>query len=160
MKKICLFIGLIVLSFNMMAQQRDTTLIHDEVDSTLLEQIIYKDSKLIESTHYIYESLGELAVTIKFTYREDGVVDTRTLENYHNHLLMDRWQYTADEILLMEEHWKYDHQNRLISRKQTFYEGAYIDNLIEKRKYKGSICKVTFYLNNKLIHEYTDNSSK
>ena len=160
MKLFYLFIGCMLLSFGTQAQNRYTKTIVDETDSSIIEQVIYQDSIAIESTHYIYKYSGELAVTVKYSYREDGVVDTRTLENFNNNQLTSRWQYSPDEYLLMEEHRKYDRQGRLVNRKQTFYDGAYQDNIVEKRKYKGDICKVTIYLNDELKHEYTDKNGK
>ena len=135
MKKASIFLWLtLILSMSVMAQNRYTETILDENDSTIIEQLTFEDSTLIMSTHYIYESMGSLAVIIKYSYRDNGAVDTRTLENYHNNKIIGRWQYTADDLLLLEEHWKYNHQGRLTLRKQIFYDGAYVDTLVEKRK--------------------------
>ena len=159
MKRVYLFLLLIISSIGLMAQNRYIETIYDPIDSTLLEQYTYEDSTLIESIHYVYKSMDDLALKIEYTYHNNGVVNTRTLENYRNNQIVGRWQYTADDLLLFEESWKYDNKGRLLWRRQTFYDGAYIDKFIEKRKYRKDSYEVKAYLNKKLQYEYSDTIS-
>ena len=159
MKRIYLFLLLIISSIGLMAQNRSTETVYDPIDSTLLEEYTFEEERLIQSTHYVYKSMGDLALKIEYTYHKNGVVNTRTLESYRNNKITGRWQYTADDLMLFEESWKYDSKNRLRYRKQTFYDGAYIDKFIEKRKYRKDSYEVKAYLNKKLQYEYSDTIS-
>ena len=94
---------------------------------------------LVASSHYIYAEGGTLAAIVTYYYEtgDDNVV-TSHAETYFGKegRRTSMVQYTADAVLQMEEHCKYNRHGDLVKRVQTFYNGTDRDVTIERHKYK------------------------
>lgn len=111
---------------------------HFDYDGDIVELLQYdRLERLISSTHYIYAAGGNLAQTVTYTYSTDsGIVKERTVSNYDRHeRLASIEKYTADELLLMTEKYKYDRKGNLVRRVQTFYNDDDVTVTTEKRVY-------------------------
>lgn len=93
--------------------------------------------QLLSSTHYIYGPKGSLAETVEYTYSPDSnVVTTRKVATYDKYERLKTVQlFTADELLLMTEKYKYDRYGNLVRRTQKFYEDDLQRTTVEERKY-------------------------
>lgn len=109
-----------------------------DYDGDIVELLQYdKLGRLVSSTHYIYALGGNLAQTVMYTYSSDsGIVKERTVSNYDRYeRLASVEKYSADELLLMTEKYKYDRKGNLIRRVQTFYNDEDMTVTTEKRVY-------------------------
>lgn len=118
-----------------------------------------KDGHLERSCHNIFDNKDRLANSICYTYNEQGIVETRSVESYDTQQrLTQRNIYTADDELLLEETMKYDNHNNLVKRTQYFYEGDKCDKVVEKRSYEynadGAVAHCRYYLNGELYYEF------
>lgn len=93
--------------------------------------------RLISTTHYIYVRGGNLSQSVEYTYDADsGVVTKRTVSEYDKQERLKKVrQYSADELLLLEECRKYDRRGNLVKRVQTFYNDTEKETTVEKRQY-------------------------
>ena len=114
------------------------------------------DGRLVSSTHPIYDEEGTLTASIGYTYDEQGVVETRQMTGYNAHGQIERRIiYSADEILLLEETYKYDRKGHMTRHEQTTYEVGRPIKTVETRKYTynrdGSIKECRYYHNGVLV---------
>ena len=130
-----------------------------QTDDTLVCRLTYRsDSTVASSEHRVYDEKSTLAVTITYTYDERGVVDTRQLCSFNRQRqLIQRMIYSADDVLLMEERFKYDRHGNLTKREQTTYEDEQPMTTIETRRYSyhkdGTIENCEYYINGQLYYQ-------
>ena len=135
---------------------------YDE-DGDILELRRYAANRqLLSSSHYIYAAGGTLAATVTYSYEagNDNAVASRT-ETYFDKegRRVSVEQYTADEVLQMEEHYKYNCHGDLAKRTQTFYNGTEKEITREQHKYKydhyGNWVRSTYVNNGKTYYTTT-----
>lgn len=121
-------------------------------------QCTYDESgRLISSKHNIYDNKDNLAVAVVYHYGEKGVVEERQLISYDaQQRLSKRMIYSADEVLLMEESFKYDKRGNLVKHVQYLYDEGK-QKVVEARRYRyskdGKVLHRSYYLDGKLYFE-------
>lgn len=121
-------------------------------------QCIYDESgRLVSSKHNIYDDRDRLAVAMVYDYSEKGVVENRQLISYDaQQRISKRMIYSADEVLLMEEAFKYDKFGNLVKRVQYLYDEGK-QKIVETRRYRyskdGKVLHCRYYLDGKLYLE-------
>ena len=113
--------------------------------------------RLVSSKHNIYDDKDRLAVAVVYNYGENGVVENRQLIAYDaQQRLSKRIIYAADEVMLMEETFKYDKWGNLTKRVQQLYEEGK-QTIVETRRYRyskeGKVLHCGYYLDGKLYYE-------
>ncbi|MCR4828567.1 MAG: hypothetical protein K5864_03790 [Bacteroidales bacterium] len=116
--------------------------------------------QLVSSVHYIYAADARLLQTVAYGYGSDtAIVTTRTVSKYNKKERLTKVeQYSADELLLMKEQYKYDKHGNLTRRTQTFYsEEGTKTTTVERRSYvydkQKNWTSCTYYNNGR--HYYT-----
>ncbi len=136
---------------------------YHDADGDLLERRCYtQKGGLLSSSHYIYAEGGALAAVMTYEYSADdeNVVSGHT-ETYYNTAgnIVVIEQYTADAVLLMQEHRKYNKHGDLVQREQRFIDGAEEDVTKETRKYKydkqGNWLRCQYFHNGKKLYTTT-----
>ena len=121
-------------------------------------QCTYDESgRLASSKHNIYDNKDRLAVAVVYGYGEKGVVEERQLISYDaQQRISKRMIYAADEVLLMEETFKYDKWGNLIKRVQYLYDEGN-QKIVETRRYRyskdGTVQSRRYYLDGVLYYE-------
>ncbi len=131
-----------------------------DYDGDLLEMRGYDlKNRLISSTHYIYGEGGNLIQSIEYEYSaENGVILTRAVSFYDKkERLKTVCHYTADELLIRSEEFKYDRKGNWIKRTQTFYEEEEQIVTVETRSYNydshGNWIQCIYSLDGKQIYK-------
>lgn len=116
--------------------------------------------QLVSSVHYIYAAGGRLLQTVAYGYgRDTAIVATRTVSYYKKKERLTKVeQYSADELLLMKEQYKYDKHGNMTRRTQTFYgDDGTKTTTVERRSYvydkQKNWTSCSYYNNGK--HYYT-----
>lgn len=121
-------------------------------------QCTYDESgRLVSSKHNIYDNKDRLAVAVVYGYGEKGVVEERQLISYDaQQRISKRMIYSADEVLLMEEAFKYDKWGNLIKRVQYLYDEGK-QKIVETRRYRyskdGTVHSRRYYIDGVLYFE-------
>jgi len=90
---------------------------------TLSAQVAAAGAHPTSSKHDIFDADGRLKVRIIYTYGEDGIVETRTLQSFDNNGRKTREEtYTPDELLLFTEDNRYNRQGQLTKTVQIDYD--------------------------------------
>lgn len=97
-----------------------------------------QEGRLLSSAHYVYAEGGALAAVVTYAYGTDdeNVVSSHT-ETYYDKggRISTVEQYTADAVLQMTEHYRYNRHGDMTKRVQTFAEGTDKEVATEQRKY-------------------------
>lgn len=123
-------------------RKADNPRVHTEYDRDGDPLVTYHydgEHRLVRSKHYIYGIGGTLVVAVEYAYDQEngGAVMVRKLCQYDKkEHLAEVFQYSVDEVLQMEEHYRYDKQGNLTERIQTFYDEEKRTQTREQRKYK------------------------
>lgn len=105
-----------------------------------------------QSSHPVFDADGRLAVIIAYGYDSAGVVCLRTVADYDRHGRIEKkFFYTADDLLLVKELYRYDRHGNMTWKKQSFYEDDEEWVNVEERKYDyardGTVMRVRFFSN-------------
>lgn len=139
MKRILFFLVMAV-SLSAMAQEQTSNVQRDD------------EGNILSSTHGVFDSHDRLAVLITYSYDDQGVVYTRTLQSYDNQGRPVRIEiYSADEYLLFTENIRYDRQGRRSKEVQVSYDENGIPEKNTLQYKYGKDGSLTILLNGKEI---------
>lgn len=137
----------------------DGVLYRFDYDGDVLEMRQFDmQNRLYSSTHYIYAVGGNLAMSVEYVYTADtGVVAKRTVSTYDKHeRLKIVEQFTADELLILSEKYKYDRRGNLVRRTQTSYYDEEVVTNTERRRYtydrNGNWIQCRYFMNGKEMY--------